>query len=84
MTCPVINFELSDAKNKIVCATSSQVPITPNGVCSFKSHIISTDIFLFICVSITPGATALTFILHGPTSFAKAFVKPMTAALVAE
>ena len=84
MTCPVINRLRSSAKNKIACAMSSGSPIHPSGVSSLNSSFVSSSSAAFISVSTTPGATQFTWMPDGPTSFASAFVKPITAAFEAE
>ena len=59
-------------------------PILFRGVSFFISSFIASSILLFISVSITPGAIALTLIFDGPSSLAKAFVIPLIPALDTE
>ena len=55
-----------------------------SGVSPARAAILSVDSRAFMSVSITPGAIQLTRIPEGPISFARAFVRPITAALEAE
>ena len=56
----------------------------PKGVSSARVAKVSSPKRPFISVLITPGATQLTRMWEGPSSWAKALVRPMTAALAAE
>ena len=82
--CPVIKQALSPAKKATTSATSSTLPTRPSGVSSQIACTSSRVRFLFILVSISPGATQFTRIPEGHTSFASAFAKVICAPLQAE
>ncbi len=82
-TSPVIKPERSDPRKYMASATSSGVPVRKRGVLDANSSREDGSMHSVIFVSIKPGATALTLILEGPSSFASAFVRPMTPALAA-
>ena len=67
-----------------VSAMSSAVPIRPSGISSTKALRSSTLILEFILVSIRPGAIQLTVIPLGASSFARAFVMPISPDFDAE
>ena len=71
------------ARNLTVFAISSGLPSRSSDVSSQRQSKSSFVKWLFISVSITPGATQFTHIPDGPNSFASAFVKPITAAFAA-
>ena len=83
-TWPVKKSPAGLAKNQMAWATSSGVPRRSKGVSSARAARVSGERAPFMAVSITPGATQLTVIPEGPTSLARARVKPMTPALAAE
>ena len=56
----------------------------PSGVSSASAAKSSSDSSAFMGVRMTPGVTQLTRMPLGPTSFAVAFVSPITPAFAAE
>ena len=83
-TSPVIYDESSEAKNNTALATSSGCPNLERGIISLYFSFMVSDKTSVISVSINPGLTALTFIFFERYSFAKDFVKPISADLVEE
>ena len=81
-TCPVMNS--CSARHKTAWATSSWVPVRCRGVSSFRAARSAGDSPAFIGVSMTPGATQFTRMPEGPSSWASAWVRPMSAAFEAE
>ena len=67
-----------------ILAASRVVPILSAGISPFRISISSTEKHLFISVSITPQASALTWLLLGANSLASAFVKLFSPPLDAE
>lgn len=65
-------------------AASSTVPRRPAGISSAREDSSSKSRWLFMLVSIAPKAIALTEILLGASSLARAFVKLLIAPFVAE
>lgn len=69
-------------------AASTAVPCLPKVAPSSKGasagRFSSSQFSCIKGVYIAPGATALTRIWRGPTSFAAAFVRPITPCLLAE
>ena len=65
-------------------ATSSGLPNSPSGIVLHASSLTVSDSLSVISVVIKPGATAFTVIFLAASSFAVAFVSPITPALEAE
>ena len=63
---------------------SEGVPSLPSGVSSFRSSSASLERDVSMSVIMAPGATQLTVMFDGPSSLARALVKPMTADLADE
>ena len=80
--CPVTNS--FSARNRAAWATSSGVPMRPKGVSWARAVISAGERIQFIGVSITPGQMQFTRMPEGPSSWARAWVSPITAALEAE
>ena len=76
---PVTYEPSSDAKNRMVFATSTGSATRPSTICAVRSGW-----FVVMSVAATPGAIALTVILWGPRARARDFVRHMTPALEAE
>ena len=83
MICPV-RYSFPVASCTARWAVSSGVPNLPAGISSASSARSSSEKQAFICVSMTPQAIALTWILLGASSFASAFVKELMPPLHAE
>ena len=81
--CPV-RYAGICARRRRASATSSGVAKRPDGISSARAARSSSEKQRFISVSMTPQARALTEILLGASSFAKASVKPFNPALDAE
>ena len=71
-------------KNITASATSSAVPMRQTGVSSTRACISEALRREFILVSIRPGATQLTVMPDGQSSFARALVMPVRADFEAE
>ena len=84
MSAPVMNSDLSEARNRATFAISSGLPILDSGVSDTIESSVSRDSSQFISVLISPGEMELTRILLCPSSFANALVKPIRPALEAE
>ena len=74
----------SEARKRTASATSSGLPIRPEGISSVKAAISCGVKEAFIEVPIIPGETQFTVIPEGATSLASALVKPIKAAFDAE
>ena len=83
-TCPVMNAAASETRNAAACATSCGVPSRPSGVSSASAAVVCALCSSIIRVSMTPGALQFTRTPLGPSSYASARVRPMSAALLAE
>ena len=83
-TCPVTKRARSLASSAIASPTSSAVPMRHRAVLSASSALSSGLRFAIMSVSMQPGATQLTRMPDGPSSFASAFVNATTAPFVAE
>ena len=83
-TCPVTKRARSLASSAIASPTSSAVPMRPRDVLSASSALSSGLRFAIMSVSMQPGATQLTRMPDGPSSFAIAFVNATIAPFVAE
>ena len=79
-----VMYELKSVRDKTASATSWGVPMRSAGISSIMEEISSEDRWEFILVSIIPQERALTCILDGASSFARALVKELIAPLVAE
>ena len=80
--CPVRNS--CSSRKAAAWAASSGVPICSKGVSSRRASRSAGERSPFMGVSITPGARQLTRTPEGPSSLARAFVRPMTPAFAAE
>ena len=83
-TCPVMNEASSEARNSTADAISSGVPARNSGVSSQIPAITVSSKQRVMSVSTKPGATQLTRMPLGATSFASDLVYPITAAFEAE
>ena len=83
-TCPVTKRARSLASSAIASPTSSAVPMRHRAVLSASSALSSGLRLAIMSVSMQPGATQLTRMPDGPSSFASAFVNATTAPFVAE
>src|SRR3712207_991049 len=77
-------FEWLLHKKTTAFPISSLSPNSQRGISSTSSCFSSSESHLFIEVFIIPGDMALTLMLLGPSSFAKAFVNELTPPLDAE
>ena len=81
-TCPVMNS--CSSRKAAAWAVSSGVPVRPRGVSSRRAAKSAYVRSPFMGVSITPGDRQFTRMPEGPSSLARALVRPMTPALAAE
>jgi hypothetical protein len=85
MFCPVIHFESSSTRNKMIFAMSSGSPIRLKADIEAKRFITSSFFpYLKSSVLTGPGEIEFTVIPLFPTSFANTLVSCSTADLVAE
>ena len=78
-----MNFALSEHRNTAASAMSFGVPRAFSGVSSLSDCIVSSSKPFIMSVIITPGAMQFTRTPLSPTSFARAFVSPITPAFAA-
>src|SRR5699024_10028702 len=78
---PVSHLLSSPARNATTSATSSGSATRPKGDSSATKPLMLPNQSLFMSVSTTPGATALTVIPRAPSCLAKVLVNASIAAL---